>query len=320
MIYIITGQEQCFIEDKINEILKENKDSEIIRFDGSDRGFNIDMMLDSCLSNSLFNTKNVILVNQPFFLIKKIDDNQYNKLEQYINNPIYETDLILYTYLDNFNNRLKTYKLFTKNAQIINYDYLDKYNFSNYVKQRINEENLKMNNEAISLLSNICKRSATLLKQNIELLKLYPDNIDTKVINNLCSISDNNDTFELINALTGKDISEAITLQRQLLKDNENIFGLIALLSNQLRYLYHVAYLYNSGKSKSQIIEETSSKEFRVTMALKTLENLNMQQIIELLSKLSELDIKCKSDSSLSDISRFELFILNLMRGNHAIN
>ena len=45
----------------------------------------------------------------------------------------------------------------------------------------------------------------------------------------------------------------------------------------------------------------------------KTLEKLNRQQILELLSELSQLDIKCKSDSSISDASRFELFIIDLM-------
>ena len=320
MIYVIHGQEQCFIEDKINQILKENKDSEIIRYDGSDRSFNIDLMLESCISNSLFNTKNVVLVNQPFFLIKKIEDSQYERLEKYVNDPIYETDLVLYTYLDNFNSRLKTFKLFSGNAQIITCNSLDNNNFNNYVRQRLNEEGLKMNNDSISLLSNICKRSATLLNQNIELLKLYPDNIDTRVIANLCTVSDNNDSFELINALTAKDITRAISLERAQLKDNDNIFGLIALLSTQLRFLYHVAYLYGSGKSKYDIAELTGSKEYRITMALKTLENLNSDQILELLAKLSELDIRCKSDSSISDISRFELFIMNLLRGNHAVN
>lgn len=320
MIYVIHGQEQCFIEDKINHILKENKDSEIIRYDGSDRSFNIDLMLESCVSNSLFNTKNVVLVNQPFFLIKKIEDSQYERLEKYVNDPIYETDLVLYTYLDNFNSRLKTFKLFSGNAQIITCNSLDNNNFNNYVRQRLNEEGLKMNNDSISLLSNICKRSATLLNQNIELLKLYPDNIDTRVIANLCTVSDNNDSFELINALTAKDITRAISLERAQLKDNDNIFGLIALLSTQLRFLYHVAYLYGSGKSKYDIAELTGSKEYRITMALKTLENLNSDQILELLAILSELDIRCKSDSSISDISRFELFIMNLLRGNHAVN
>ena len=320
MIYIIQGNEQCFIEDKINEILKQNKDSEIIRYDGSDRSFSIDMMLDSCVSNSLFNNKNVVLVNQPYFLIKKVEDKDYGKLEKYVKDPVYETDLVLYTYLDNFSSRLKTYKLFSGNAQIITCDSLDNNNFYNYVRQRLNESNLKLNNDAFNLLSNICKRSATLLNQNIEILKLYPGNIDTRVISNLCTVSDNNDSFELINALTSKDISKSISLQRMMMKDSENIFGLIALLSMQLRYLYHVAYLYSSGKSKYEIVELTGSKEYRVSMALKTLDNLNMDQIIELLYRLSELDIRCKSDSSISDTSRFELFILDLLRGNHAVN
>ena len=320
MIYVIQGQEQCFIEDKINSIVNNNKDSEMVRFDGSDRSFDIDIMLESCMSNSLFSNRNVVLVNQPYFLIRKIEDNQMNKLEQYIKTPIYETELILYTYLDNFNSRLKAYKIISENAQIINCDSIDKNNFNNYLKEKINQSGLKLNFDSTRYLGNLCKNNATLLNRNIEILKLYPGDIDNKVIASLCTTSDNNDNYDLINALTNKDVSRAIALQRIYTKDNDNIFSLIALLANQLRYLYNVAYLYDSGKSKADIIHLTGSKEYRVVKALETLEKLNRQQILELLSELSQLDIKCKSDSSISDTSRFELFILNLLRGEHAVN
>ena len=39
-----------------------------------------------------------------------------------------------------------------------------------------------------------------------------------------------------------------------------------------------------------------------------------MNQIIELLAKLSDLDLKCKSDSSVQENTRFEMFILELLQ------
>ena len=320
MIYIIQGQEECFIKNKIDEIINTNQ-GEIIQFEGSDKSFSIDMMLDACMSNSLFSDKTIVLVNQPYFFIKKIEDKELEILEKYVQNPIYETELILYTYANNFNSRLKAYKLVSENAHVIRCDSLDHKNFPNYLNQRLNEEKLKLNNDSVRTLSMMCKNNATLLNQNIEILKLYPEEINSKVISKLCTADTDYESFDLINALVNKDVTKSISLERLMLRENDSVLGIISLLSGQLRFLYHVAYLSSIGKTKAEIMDITSSKEYRISMALKTLENLSMQQIIKLLNDLSILDCQSKSDNSISDVSRFELFILNLMnRSTYASN
>ena len=313
MIYIISGEEQIFIKDKINEICKD-KDAEIIRFDGQDKEFDILEMLDSCNGNSLFSSKSIILVDQPFFLIKKCEDKDFKELEKYINDPVYDTELVFFTYENNFNNKLKCYKMISSNAQIISYNSLDYKNFNNYVRSRIAEEKLKMNNETINQLTFMCKRNATLLNSNLEILKLYPDTITNEAISKLCTASDDNDSFEMINALTNKDISKTIAIERKLLNENDSILSVIGLLANQLRFLYQISYLSGIGKKKKEIIEETGISEYRYTKAIETLNKLNGKQIIELLSELSALDIRSKSNNALSDSSSFELFILSLLR------
>ena len=68
-----------------------------------------------------------------------------------------------------------------------------------------------------------------------------------------------------------------------------------------------------------EIIDLTKCSETRYKMSLETLRKLKSNQIIKLLNDLSDLDIKCKTDNSVSDTSRFELFILDLLNtGNYA--
>ena len=66
MIYIIQGQEQCFIKDKLKEITSSS-DSEVVYFDGSDKNFSIGALLEACEGNSLFSQGSIVLVDQPFF-------------------------------------------------------------------------------------------------------------------------------------------------------------------------------------------------------------------------------------------------------------
>jgi len=313
VIYIIQGQEQCFIKDKLKEITSSS-DSEVVYFDGSDKNFSIGALLEACEGNSLFSQGSIVLVDQPFFLIRKSDEKQLQPLLDYISKPLYDTQLVFYTYLDNFSAKLKVYKTIAKNAQVITLNSLDYKNFNNYVRSRLNEEKVDISSDAAYQLNSICKRNATLLNQNIEILKLYPGKIDLKAVNKLCTVSDENDSFELINALTAKDVSKAIYLERKMMTANDSILSVIGLLANQLRFLYQIAYLSSKGKNRKQILDETGVNEYRLNKAFESLRNLRKEQIISLLAKLSDLDISCKSDSSLPDASRFELFILEFLK------
>lgn len=313
MIYIVQGSEECFIKDKINEIIKD-KDFDIFRFDGTDKNFDIDVMLEACNGSSLFSSGSIVLVNEPNFLIKKVDEKNLSSLMNYVNAPAFETELIFYTYNNNFNSKLKTYKDISNNAQVFVLDCLDYKNFNNYVGSRLKEEGLNLSNDLAYQLNTMCKRSATLLNRNIEILKLYPDKITAQVISKLCSASDDNDSFDLVNALTAKDVSKSIDLTRKMISENDSALGAIGLLATQLRFLYQVAYYKSLGKRKNEIIDLCNSNEGRINRAYKTLEKLNLNQISELLYKLSDFDIKCKSDYSIADNTRMELFILELLK------
>ena len=117
-----------------------------------------------------------------------------------------------------------------------------------------------------------------------------------------------------MNALTSKDISKAIAVERKLLNENDSVLSVIGLLASQLRYLYQIAYYVSAGKKKSEIMELCNINEYRYSKAIQTINVLDKKQIIRLLAQLSDLDIKCKSDNSVSDNSRFELFILELLK------
>ena len=313
MNYIIFGEEELFVKNKLNEIIKSQV-GEVFNFDGNSKTFNINDVINSCLSSNIFNDKNIIVVKDPPFLIKKFEENLLDSLNNYINNPVFETDLIFYTLENKFNSKLKEFKLICKNAQVIECNSYDYKNFNTYVNQQINYNNLDIDNDAAYLLNTICKRNASLLSQNIDILKNYPEHIDSNVINKLCTVSDDNDSFELINSIVNKDISKTIHLERKLINEKDSIFSVIGLLASQLRFLYQIAYYKSINKSDRQVLELINCNEYRYKKAIDTLRNLKLDQILKLLNDLSSLDIKCKLDNSISDVSRFEIYILNLLK------
>lgn len=314
MIYLIDGNEPALIENKIKDLTK-NCES-IYRFNGQDSSFDILDVLNACDSSSLFNDKNIILLSNPSFLLKKESKNEelINKFLNYINNPRYETDLIIYTLDDVFNKTLKTYKTIRKNAEVISYTQIDQYNFKSTARLIINNYNLNITNEAIDRLITISNNSQTALLNNIEILKIYPDRIDINVIQKLCITEINEDIFALINAISKNDITSTKRVLNSLYEHNNSVFMIVSVLASQLRFMYQVSYYSSNGYSSNDIASITNSKPYRIQKTLEKLGSLDCNRILMLLSELSNIDILNKSDSSLSQEDRFELYLIKNFR------
>ena len=177
----------------------------------------------------------------------------------------------------------------------------------------LNEALIKLDYESYSYLVDNCFPDLDLFSRNLEILKLYPDKLDIFVLKSLISIKDEQDIFKLINAITAKNFSLAITLVKKYLKYDDNILGLIALLSNQLRLLYSISYYQSIGKTKNEIQELLNINPYRLQKAYESISNFDMKEILSLLNKLAQLDYNIKVDSSLDDKLRIELFILELL-------
>lgn len=312
MISIVFGDESYLIEKKLKEICSRNKEALLTRFDGLDSNFNLSDVISTCKNVNIFSSSNLVFVKDPLFLTKKIDDD-YTELIEYCHKPVYETDLVFYTYNNNFQERLKIFKDISSNADVIKLNKLDSKNFYSYANASISEAKLNITKDAINYLINAVNYDLSLLYRNIDILKLYPDTIDLNVISKLISYSDEEDIYNLINALTNRNVSASIKSLNKLLNNDESILGIIALLSNQLRFLYMVDYYRSLGKKNNEIMNLVNTKSsYRIEKAIETLRKLNYKDIEYLLSKLSDLDYKCKFNSDLDQKLEFELFITGL--------
>ena len=312
MIYVIKGSEELAIRKQIDKIC-QGEDLDIVRISGDDE-FLIDEIIDACNGKSLFASKSIVLVKDPYFLINKVDENKLEKFYKYLENPAYDSDLVLYSLEDKINTKLKAYKKVIENAELFNFEEYDRKQFNSFAYYELNASKLDINKEAVYLLIDICRNDSSLFMQNIEVLKNYPGKIDSDVINKLCTASDDINSFDLINAITDNDLDKAINLERIMLENSDDgILGIISLLAGQLRFLYQFSYLLSKNYDKKAILDEMKMSDYRYSKSLETIKKLKMPQILEMLKSLSDLDIACKSDFSLKDSSKFELLIIQLL-------
>ncbi len=317
MIIVIDGTEAFLIDRKIHELIKGCDN--VVRFNGSDNDFSVNALLEACDTSSLFAENTKVLVNEPGFLVKKEkgedkENDSVEAFENYIDNPNYASDLIIYTYNSNFSKTSKIYKHLILNAQQITLNALDQNNFRNEAMSLLKDYKLNITNEAVERLIDNAAGSTTALISSLDVLKNYPDKIDEKCVDALTTREIDSDIFDLINALVTKDLNKSITLLRGLFKANTSVFMIIAVLAGQLRFLYQVDYYLSKKYSYDEIADILKCKRFRVQKAVSNLAGMSRYQIIDLLSRLSDIDSLNKSDASITPEDRFELYIVKNFR------
>ena len=315
MIYIISGSDSYLIDQKLNEIIKQNKDADVIKVDASGKTFSYYEVLDSIGSVGLFASSSIVLVKDPSILKRKVDnDLSVEQLIEYCKKPIYENVLVFYTYENDFKKTLKTYKDISKNADVIELK-VDPKNFYSLCLDVAKKYSFKLDNNCFNIVYKACNNSLALFKQNMDILELYPDKITGDVVDTLLISSNEENVFNLINALTNKKVSDSIYYAKRILSNDSNINGLISLLAGQLRFLYEVSFWSKTDSNPNYIADKMDVKSvYRIQKALESLRYLRGNEIMSLLDKLANLDYKSKVNSDYDDTLKLELFIVGMIR------
>ena len=315
MIYIISGSDSYLIDQKLNEIIKQNKDADILKVDASGKNFSYYEVLDSIGSVGLFASSSIVLVKDPSILKRKVDnDLSVEQLIEYCRKPIYENVLVFYTYENDFKKTLKAYKDISKNADVIELK-VDPKNFYSLCLDVAKKYSFKLDNNCFNIVYKACNNSLALFKQNMDILELYPDKITGEVVDTLLISSNEENVFNLINALTNKKVSDSIYYAKRILSNDSNINGLISLLAGQLRFLYEVSFWSKTDSNPNYIADKMDVKSvYRVQKAFESLRYLKGNEIMSLLDKLANLDYKSKVNSDYDDTLKLELFIVGMIR------
>lgn len=323
MIYIFSGDENYQKKQKIKEIIKNDNGFNVDFFEGEDPNFKVEDLFIALDNVGLFAEKKYVIIRNPFFLIKKdgLPENYEKRFFEYVENPSYYTDLIIYSEDRNFIESSKLFKKIASNGQVIKFNTLDLKSFRLECRRIVNSEKIVIDDRAFDYLVNSCNGRLDKLHNYIEVFKLYGDKIDINNINYFVERRVEDDTFKLINAFTSKNINNTIKLLNDILSTIESPFILIASLASQLRYLYLVAYLHNERYSFNEIKAISKTKnDYRLEMALRTIDNFPKNELLKTLYELSNLDSLLKSNDSLDGKKYFEIFVINLMRRDYAIN
>jgi len=299
--YLLYGTDTSIIGREI-DIIKEKlsiSDNDVIYYNIED----IQNVVDEALTISMFSANKLIVIDSTIYLSQKKDIENINLLENYFNNYNSNSYLVFVSNSDTIDSRKKLVKFINSNGTTKKVEANNEY---------LKKKNYKMSSMDINIFINRVGNNIDNIKNELDKLMLYK--INDKVINNsdimlLTEENTDNSVYDLVSALLKNNNSKAIKLYKNFVMNGIDLNQIIAIIASQIRLLFQVKRLYNSGKSNDEIAKILEFKSvYRVKYLLSDSYYYSEDTLIKYLSKLSNIDRDIKINNIDGNIL-LELFI-----------
>ena len=313
-MYLLYGLEDYLIQEEIKKIMEKDKIEEININKYNLENNMIDNVIEDATTISLFQDKKVIIVENAYIFSgttnKKLPEQNTDLLLDYLNHPNPNTVLIFTLIKDKIDTRKKITTLMKKNGTIKEFNTVS--NINNWITKEL--EPYQMGKKEVEYFINRVGNNLSILKEEIDKLKLYKDNetiITQKDIEQLTHKNIDTDIFKLIDSILSVRKKEALESLEEMMKYGEEPIAIIIMLANQFRIMYQSKQLLKKGYSEREIANLLEIHEFRVKKALEKGRKYSSDKILKKLEDLADLDYQIKSGQLDKNIG-LELFILNM--------
>ena len=307
--YLIECTDFLTIQIEINKIIKENK------FEAASQNYYdiqevpLENALEDLDTYGFLTSKKVVVITN-FDCLDLSNEKDLERLVKYVKNPNPDNILVITTkkFVMKENKYLKDLK---KNLEIISIS-VDPIS---YIKNEL--KGYKVDKEVISLINEYCLEDITKIHNECNKLKIFK--IEDKIISKedvkeliIKKLGDATElTFSFTRALAEKDKKEALRLYQEILNYNVEPLSLIGLLASQFRIMYQVKVLDRKRMSNMEIAKMLNTKEFRIMKTKELTRYYTEKEILSLIIKLSEIDLKIKTTNSDPNLL-LQLLIINI--------
>ena len=248
-----------------------------------------------------FTDKKIIFAENAVFLKSKPDKlpitHDLSSLENYLNNIVNYTTLVMIAPYEKIDERKKLAKLLKKHAVVIECNPIQNHKLHGWIQQIAKEKQITLTDDAIDLLEAEFSTQLDLLHQEIDKLALFVGEggeVTKEIAQQLISTSLSFDALELVDAVLKRDLFEAVKIYRELIKREEEPIALIALLAYQFRTIFQVKLLKQKGYSNQRIQSELKIHPYVVKLASERSGRFQEKTLMKIIDELTETDAMIK--------------------------
>ncbi len=279
-----------------------------------------DNLITSLLSSPMMFGSSLVTIDIYKYFFKEgnetynFDDKQVDEIEEALKNNQEGLDVVFYVRTaradgKKIDSRRKLFKVLSQ-FNVKEFQQLPSYKtdeLSNWIRNRAKEKNIKINNNAISIL---IEQIGTNLKQfdnELDKLKLlaYPDNNITEKMVKENGVA-NQDLFNITNFLLKNEKSKAVLELKQLL-DKKHPLEIISALQTMIRQWI----IIKSKSSVQDIMKLTGIRsDYRIKLLKGDLKEISLKDLVELKNNLYKAECNIKSGQSTDNESEVEIAII----------
>lgn len=306
--YLLYGDDKAILNKEINDLKKKISinDDAVIYYDIID----INNIVDEALTIGMFSSDKLIIIDSTSYLSEKKEVSNISYLEDYFNNYNSNSYLLFISNSSSIDSRKKLVKLISGKGEIKKIEATSDY-LVHYVKDYLDDYEISGIN--ISYFLSRCGTNINNINNELDKLKLYK--LDDKVITKddielLVEENMDSSVYDLVNSLLKNDSGRAIKLYREFTENGMDVSQIIAIIAAQIRLLFQVKRLYNSGKSNDEIAKILEFKSvYRVKYLLSDSYYYSEDDLLKYLLKLADIDKDIKL-GNVNGNALLELFIV----------
>ena len=293
--YLLYSSDGAILNKEINDLEKklDISDTDIIYYNIDD----IDGIINEASTIGMFSLNKFIIINMDSYFKDKKNIPNINLLENYFDSYNSNSYLVFVCNSDSIDSRKKIVNLIKKYGIVKKLEVNDNY-LNDYVNNYLKDNGYKINNGDVVYFIN---RVGNNINNVLDKLMLYK--INDKIINrndiDLLTVENIDDSiYDLVNCILKNDNEKAIKLYNNFIDNGMDVNQIVAIVAAQIRLLYQVKRLYNSGKSNDEIAKILEFKSvYRVKYLLSDSYYYSESDLVKYLSKLADIDNAIKTSN-----------------------
>ncbi|OJV64526.1 MAG: DNA polymerase III subunit delta [Clostridiales bacterium 38-18] len=303
-ITLITGDEVYLIDNLIKYIGETYLMPSYLDFNYSiyDQITDMDTVVGTANTLPFFDDKRIVLF-QNSGVLKSSKDEQEDKLLDLLKN-IPDHLYVIFAEVE-IDKRKKTYKYLSKHSQIVNVEKLSRQELVKWISKRFKtyEKDISLHIlnyliEMINYLEESSDKNLYDVDNIIRMLSGLDSEITEEVINQYIEVPIEQNIFKMMDAISTKEITNAIQILNQLINNGEAEIKIFFLINQQFRNILKTKLLLSEGHSSSTIASKLEIHPFVAKKAGQFASQFSVKQLTEIISMLEEVDTSMKSSGT----------------------
>jgi len=298
-LYLFVGEEQ-YLQEQALRLLSETVDEALRLFNisvysiGSDNGTGSKttaaMVIDAANQMPMMSARRVVVVRD----FDKIKEDEQGAVFAYLNDPAPLTTMVFQAVAPD--KRRKLTAALTKTCEVVTFDLLDESRAARWAEDRLKRSGCSIDPAAVRLLIGLVGTGLNRLVNEIDKLAAYAagGTITSAIVQELVPRAREHRSWELWDAINGRDRKRALKLMERLLDDSDAL-PILGSLASLYRRLLTGKELIDRGASPQEITKETGqwSQSF-----FKRLRGTPRADLVQGLRRIAEVDDAIKNSEA----------------------